>query len=273
MKEKRGWFMKKFTLVELLVVIAVIAILAGLLLPALGKARATARTIACAGIIKQFGTAAALYTDAFDGYYVPFRMSETATGLNNTWYSNRIFMDYLKIFPGQYWTNQLNGPMRYPLGMICPDALWARTGAPAKELELSPGDKGWLNVGVPKRAYGMNMEPCVTEGYFDGPSTNIWGEGTFAYHTPKLKSPSKKLIIADALNVGVSKWASVNPYGNQGYFYQGADSKEPVTGTPIAWRHPGGTANILFFDGHIERGSWPRFQPGSALNEYWLPYN
>ena len=38
---------KRFTLIELLIVIAIIAILAALLLPALNKARNRARSIAC----------------------------------------------------------------------------------------------------------------------------------------------------------------------------------------------------------------------------------
>src|SRR5215831_17385229 len=50
-----------FTLIELLVVIAVIALLIGLLLPALGKARATARTVKCAANCRSVAQGVLIY--------------------------------------------------------------------------------------------------------------------------------------------------------------------------------------------------------------------
>ena len=59
-----------FTLVELLVVIAVIAILTGLLLPALNAAREKAQSISCVNSIKQNGLGAIQY--ATDQHYYPW---------------------------------------------------------------------------------------------------------------------------------------------------------------------------------------------------------
>ena len=61
--------MKRFTLIELLVVVAIIGILASLLLPALGKARKSAKRIRCVSQLKQLSIALYNYTDDNDSHY------------------------------------------------------------------------------------------------------------------------------------------------------------------------------------------------------------
>ncbi|OQA84729.1 MAG: hypothetical protein BWY31_02301 [Lentisphaerae bacterium ADurb.Bin242] len=72
---------KNFTLVELLIVIAIIVILAAMLLPVLDKARNRAKGIYCIGNLKQSGLTAVLYGNDNNGWApIPYD-----TGRSLTW--------------------------------------------------------------------------------------------------------------------------------------------------------------------------------------------
>jgi len=71
---------RAFTLVELLVVISVIAILIGLLLPALGNARLAARSAACLSNIRQLQIASLMYTNDHRGRLIEPGLPEGGIG-------------------------------------------------------------------------------------------------------------------------------------------------------------------------------------------------
>jgi prepilin-type N-terminal cleavage/methylation domain-containing protein len=85
-----------FTLVELLVVVAIIALLIAILLPSLNKARQAAYRIQCGSNIRQILLATAMYTNQFQGAY---------PGVDRKWQDRTQAENSAAVNPTQ-WLNQ-----------------------------------------------------------------------------------------------------------------------------------------------------------------------
>lgn len=109
-----------FTLLELLVVMAIVAILASLLLPALSSARERARGISCLSNLRQISYASSLYADDHDDYHVPYTTAAGAgrVKLGDYWFGVRHSAGFdIRVSPllGVYYGN-------VPRLLVCPSA-------------------------------------------------------------------------------------------------------------------------------------------------------
>ncbi|MDD7986221.1 type II secretion system protein [Lentisphaera marina] len=98
--ESRGSLSKqKFTLIEVLVVIAIIGILASLLLPSLSHAREKARRASCLSDNRQLAMMAFFYADDNNGVLPLDGRSEASNGLKPHLWRSDMFMPYMSGVP------------------------------------------------------------------------------------------------------------------------------------------------------------------------------
>jgi prepilin-type processing-associated H-X9-DG protein len=89
-----------FTLVELLVVIGLIALLIGMLLPVVGKARDHAQNVQCQSNLRQLHSAFVMYSSMFRGYCIPARGANLRSGpdpYDYTWLGSQMLGRVLSV--------------------------------------------------------------------------------------------------------------------------------------------------------------------------------
>jgi prepilin-type N-terminal cleavage/methylation domain-containing protein/prepilin-type processing-associated H-X9-DG protein len=270
---------KAFTLVELLVVVAVIGILAALLIPALSRAKAQAHSATCKNHLHQMGLALQMYVQENGSRYPYLRgvrdpAHDTAVGANDT---------------GWWWAQLLP---YYPVN-------WMSTAYHC------PGYKGAITGGRdnhdPLGSYAYNSRGVAAPFGYEDSNLGIhyhphWlplGLGGVLYPWPSLPLTSEPHVKAPAemFAIGESRFvnAKVNSYpGGQCDMLCGwLDWKNEPDGTgkkQYAFdpaRH-GKNYNQLFCDGHVSAMSpWVLFNPTNTASmwnndhqphpELWLP--
>lgn len=225
-----------FTLVELLVVISIIAILAGLLMSALAQAMSSGRSVSCISNLKQLGTALQGYASEHDGAYV-LASPDMGAGNLHRWCGTRT--DTSEPF------DATKGPLFTYLGgtdgvLRCSEMASQSCRDSAIAFEQASGGYGMNDSFVGSRCWDM--------GYPDGcPQPSRQSD---------FKNHSRTIAFCDTGMPREHDGAQVIiEYAfAQAPWYIGAGST-PMTGwgdpaPSIHFRH-NGKANVLWLDGHV----------------------
>ena len=173
-----------FTLIELLIVIAIIALLAAILFPVFAQARAKARQTVCVSNLRQLGTAALLYAQDADGTFPHWDWDySSATGSRDP--------NHLETL----WFNAILPYVKNPDVYRCPDttddrslrdnAVWNWT-TPALF------DQSGIAAALRDRTVSYGMNEGISNGYLCAPGA------TDALCTDAgVVRPAESLLFAD----------------------------------------------------------------------------
>lgn len=226
-----------FTLIELLVVVSIIALLIAILLPALGAARESAKTIQCKSNLKQLQIAVTAYEIENDGF-----LPQPAQDSNITSVTERaevMWFNALDDYLGQEKKN------------------YSSSNPNERNYEEFKQDPVWLEAGADKddvRTYKMNR--------YLGNSDNRAGLPLVKfYKVDDFKEASNTVVFLDGRGLDTPSVTTGNiDTGGAGLF--------SATEIYAGLRHDGG-ANVVFGDGHVSTEKHDIRQSGAGY-EGWF---
>ena len=206
-----------FTLIELLVVVSIIAILVGILLPALGRARASTKAVKCLSNMRQLCVATANYQDVNKRYFPQPQLNSGIVGGANQ--ASALWFNALdKYLATQEKVHTSNDPTNRSYEEFKQDPVWAEIPTAG-------------NLQRDTRTIKMNE-------HF-GPG----GTGRFIKDN-NLREPARTVTFVDGRAIDVRP--GVTSDSSYGHFH----AEEGTVGL----RHNDG-ANVAFGDAHAEHVS------------------
>ncbi len=295
----KGWGRYAFTLIELLIVIAIIALLIIILLPAVRSARDWGQQALCGSRLKGLGQAMTAYCSSYNDW-LPGSPNTSGNGANPGGTNITIYPSSEKYIwdPGRDawpavhifdWANPLllmmntvipaSVPQRYDLSkrwvFLCPSNSWvAKVNHPSRisieTLVPSYATSKYLTY-VPMKA----KTGCET-------GTLFWAHkfvpDDFLPKISRVGDSSIKVFLADSCRIDRSNPRQIRAWLNE----DDPENDSPSLsyrfqcGREQSYRHLGGL-NMLFYDGHVEHqleGSSEinnGFGSGSRQARFWFP--